>query len=183
MYGLVNRATEEMVCSRFGNDTWDQIRQTAGLAEISFGSLDRFPDPVTYQLIRAAAEVLDMPAEELLESFGEDWTLYTAQESYGDMMAMFGKTFAEFLGNLDHMHGHIAVAMPELRPPSFRCAELGDGRYRLHYHSTRDGLAPMVVGLIKGLAERFEIAVSVTHCAAKAGRADHDEFLIEPAAS
>lgn len=28
MYGLVNKAIEDMVCSRFGKDTWEEIKHS-----------------------------------------------------------------------------------------------------------------------------------------------------------
>ena len=49
---------------------------------------------------------------------------------------------------------------------------------RRHYHSEREGLAPMVVGLLKGLGKRFETLVEVTHDKVRGEGSDHDEFVI-----
>ena len=178
MYGLVNRAIEEMVLERFGQDTWDEIRAKAGVDVDAFGSLDSYPDALTYNMVGAASEVLGAPAEDLLEAFGEYWILYTAQEGYGDMMQMFGSSIPEFLANLDNMHGHIAVTMPNLRPPSFQCDDHGDGSYTLHYRSERDGLSPMVLGLLRGLGRRFGVGIDVAQTSHKAKGASHDQFSI-----
>lgn len=54
-----------------------------------------------------------------------------------------------------------AVAFPQLTPPSFWCSEVGDDRLRLHYESTRVGLAPMVIGLVRGLGAMYDTEVTV----------------------
>ena len=163
----------------FGQDTWQKVRDKAQLEEEVFSSLDPYPDEITYNLVAAASEILGAPAEDLLEAFGEYWILYTAQEGYGDMMQMFGISFPEFLANLDNMHGHIAVTMPDLRPPSFQCDDHGDGRYTLHYRSERAGFSPMILGLLRGLGQRFGVGVQVTQIGHKSKGGDHDQVSIQ----
>lgn len=168
MYGLVNKAIEELVSTRFGEETWAKIRERAGIEVGGFMSMDPYPDAVTYRMVFAASEVLGVPVASLLEAFGEYWMLYTAREGYGELITMFGSSLGEFLGNLDNMHTRVGLSFPELQPPSFVARELGPDRYALEYHSTRDGLAPMVVGLLKGLARSFGESVEVVHAHARA---------------
>jgi len=73
----------------------------------------------------------------------------------------------------------VAMTYPELRPPSFEVTELDDSRsLLLHYRSTRAGLAPMVIGLLKGLGKRFDESISVRQVA-QHGVDDHDVFRID----
>ena len=178
MYGLVNKAVEDLVTTKFGAKAWDEITKKAGVDDIGFISMDPYPDEITFGLVAAASEVLEIPVEQLLEAFGEYWTQYTAREGYGDLMDISGASFSGFLDNLDSLHSRIALSFPELKPPAFVCEQLEDGDLVLHYHSTRDGLAPMVRGLIKGLANMFEVDIDIEQTAAKADGADHDIFLI-----
>jgi hypothetical protein len=179
MYGLVNKAVEDLVCSHFGNQAWERILDKAGIGVDMFVSMDDYPDSVTYKLVAAACEVLDMEPSQVLRAFGEYWTRYTVQEGYGEMIAMFGDTFKDFLCNLDTMHSHIAVAFPNLRPPHFEVEEIEGGKsLLLHYHSDREGLAPMVSGLLSGLAKRFNESVEITQTAHR-GVAEHDIFRID----
>ena len=178
MYGLVNKAVEGLVCSEFGDQTWNEILEHAGVDVDSFVSMEAYPDTITYKLIGAASEVLKTDAGALLQSFGEYWTLYTVNEGYGELMALFGSNLKEFLCNLDKLHGHVAMGFPKLRPPSFRVEEQDGGRsLLLHYHSERDGLAPMVIGLVKGLAKRFSENVEIVQVATR-GAGSHDVFRI-----
>ncbi len=177
MYGLVNKAVEDLVCTRFGEQAWEAIRARAGIGVDSFISMDPYPDEVTYKLVGAASEVLGLPPEAVLEAFGEFWIRYTAKEGYGEMFSMFGGSFKEFLHSLDALHTHIGLSFSQLRPPTFDCEDLGEGTYMLSYFSGREGLAPMMLGLIKGLAAVFGKEVEVRHVKGRA-EVGHDEFHI-----
>ena len=182
MYGLVNKAVEDLVRTRFGADVWEQIRTRAGIGVDSFISMDPYPDDVTYKLVGAASEVLDLPAAVVLEAFGEFWIRYTAKEGYGEMFSLFGSNFGEFLHSLDALHTHIGLTFSELRPPTFHCEDLGEGEYLLSYFSTREGLAPMMLGLIKGLGTTFHRHVEVEHVKSRA-EFGHDVFHIRELAA
>lgn len=179
MYGLVNKAIEDLVRSKFGDATWEQIKHKAGVEEELFISMDSYPDDVTYRMVAAASEVLGIPAAQVLEAFGEYWVVYTAREGYSDTLTMFGDTLPTFLTNLDTMHAHVGTVFPNLKPPSFQCTDITDHSMRLHYYSERAGLAPMVVGLLKGLSTMFKRPMSVVHSASRDAGANHDEFLID----
>jgi hypothetical protein len=179
MYGLVNQAVEDFVRRDFGDAAWMSIRERADVGLEMFVSMDSYPDEVTFKLVGAACEVLKLDAAQVLEAFGEHWVLYTAQEGYGQMLSMFGSNLEEFLLNLDNLHSHVGMTFPALRPPSFQVERVAGGRgLLLHYRSERAGLAPMVVGLLKGLGRRFGEAIEVRQTARR-GPDDHDVFRID----
>jgi Haem-NO-binding len=180
MYGLVNKAIQDMVCNYYGEDTWETIEQKAELEDIDFFiSMDAYPDDVTHRLVRAACEVLGISAEEILKAFGEYWVKYVAEEGYGQLLASAGDSLPEFLHNLDNLHARVGLSFPELKPPSFRCESTGEKSINLHYHSTRQGLAPMVMGLLQGLGQRFKTKVDVTQTASREQGTPHDTFSIQ----
>lgn len=178
MYGLVNKAIEQMVCCHFGEETWKAIQQKAQVEVEAFISMDAYPDDLTHRLVRAASEVLELSPDEILLAFGEYWVLYTAEEGYGELMAMAGDNLPEFLQNLDNLHARVGLSFPQLKPPSFECNQHPLNELRLHYHSSREGLAPMVMGLMKGLGTRFNQSVEITQIHDRQQGADHDEFSI-----
>ena len=177
MIGLVNKAIEQMVLERFGQETWDEIREQAGWKD-TFVSMEGYSDTITFELVMAASEILDTTPEELLEAFGEHWIRYTADEGYGEMMSMYGDSVFEFLGNLNNLHAQIRLTMPELKPPVITCREETNGRLRVTYESDRHGLAPMMIGLLRGLGERFDTPVDVEHVVQRNSHMDHDEFIV-----
>lgn len=178
MYGLVNKAVEDLVCSRYGEETWTRIQAQAGVDEVGFVSMAAYPDEITYKLVGAASEVLGTPVPALLEAFGEHWILYTARAGYGELMAMFGRSLREFVANLDNMHARVGLSFPQLAPPSFVVRDAGPRTLEVEYHSHREGLAPMVVGLLKGLARSFAEEVAVEHVHGR-DRGGFDLFRLE----
>lgn len=179
MYGLVNRAIEGLVKEKFGADAWERICLRAELSNPQFVAMEAYDDAITYGLVAAAAAELSLEPAVVLESFGEYWTTYTIDEGYGDLLSMMGSTLDEFLDNLDCMHARIAGTMPSLMPPSFEREANEDGSSLLHYRSERPGLAPMVLGLLKGLARRFSVGISIEQI--EGTTPGHVQFLIRPA--
>lgn len=176
MYGMVNKAVEDMVCLHHGEAVWEQIKAKAGVDVDIFMSNEGYPDEITYNLVAAASEVLHVPAEQILHGFGEHWVLHTAQEGYGGLMKAAGKTLPEFLGNLPNFHSRVSMIFPKLQPPRFQCSDITDRSLKLHYFSHRQGLAPFVVGLMHGLGKMFKTPVTVRLVEARAEGADHDVF-------
>lgn len=179
MYGMVNKAVEDLVCSQFGEDKWEAIKEKAGLDVEMFISNESYPDDITYKLVGAASEVLCLPADKILQAFGEHWVLKTAVDGYGDLMDAGGKDLGEFLENLPNFHTRIAMIFPKLKPPRFEVTERTEKSLKLHYHTHRAGLAPFVVGLLSGLAKRFETEAKITQLTDRNDGADHEEFLVE----
>ena len=179
MHGLVNQGIHDLAVQLGGEQLWADIRAAADVDVENFIGMDNYSDEVTYRLVRGASSVLGISESEVLHAFGKHWILYTARRGYGPIFDTMGETLPEFLANLDAMHARLSLSMPELRPPSFVCEQCTDQRLRLEYWSDRPGLAPMVLGLLGGLGELFDVTLSVTHSIKQSDGADHDEFMIE----
>lgn len=178
MYGMVNKAIEDLITSEHGADVWERIRARAGVKEEVFISNESYPDEVTYGLVGAASEVLDKPAAEILFAFGEWWVLKTANEGYGALMKAAGKTLPEFLINLPSFHTRVAMIFPRLHPPVFRCSEVTETSLHLHYMSHRQGLSSFVCGLLSGLGKMFGTPVEIQHIIQKEQGAEHDVYRV-----
>lgn len=176
MYGLVNRAIEQLVLAARGPDGWRRVRERAGVALEGFVAVQSYPDEVTFRLVQAVATELQMTQAQVLEAFGEYWILYTAEQGYGELMRAGGQDMVGFLGALNDMHGRIESTFHNLAVPYFEIAPLPDGRFDLLYESQRDGLAPMVVGLLRGLARRFGQAIEIEHVQHRAPGRPQDRF-------
>ncbi|MEA5625243.1 heme NO-binding domain-containing protein [Nostoc sp. UHCC 0251] len=178
MYGLVNKAIQDMVCSRFGEETWKKIKHKAEVDVDVFLSMEGYPDDITHKLVKAASVVLSLSPVQIMQAFGEFWVQYTAEEGYGEMMDMSGDTLPEFLENLDNLHARVGVSFPKLQPPSFECTDMEGNSLSLHYRSDREGLTPMIIGLVQGLGTRFDTEVHITQTQNRDEGAEHDEFLV-----
>lgn len=154
MYGMVNKALRGLVLERFGQEGWEMVRAGAG-APADFESFTEYDDSLTYGLVGAAVEVLELPAEKLLHEFGEYWVLNVARKSYADLMSKVGSDFLSFVQGLDQMHSRMKVTFPGYSPPSFRIEVTARDSVQLDYYSDREGLVPFVEGLLHGLGTYF----------------------------
>jgi len=93
-------------------------------------------------------------------------------------MAAGGSHLREFLSNLNAMHGRVELIFTQLRIPLFRIEDVSDAEYRLYYTSERSGLAPMVLGLVKGLAKRFHQSIDIVQIHSKTDVNDEDIFSV-----
>jgi len=178
MYGLINKAVEDLVVTSFGEDKWEAIKAKAGIDIDVFISNESYPDDITYRLVDAAVEILNIPADTVLAAFGEHWVLRIAVPSYGALMKSGGRTFREFLVNLPNFHTRIAMIYPRLEPPRFACSNITDDSLHLHYMTHRPGLTSFVSGILQGLAKLYETSCSATIIARKDAGADNDVFEV-----
>jgi hypothetical protein len=177
MYGLVNEGIRDMVVTLAGSDVWESISRDAGIDSGGFETLCPYDDSITYKLVELVSNRLDVPQEEVLRRYGKYWITYTAAQGYGEMMLLFGTDFRSCLVNLNRMHGHMGGMMPKLSPPRFQVEEITPEHWVVHYYSHRQGLGPMVTGLLEGLAEKYGETISVLQVP-KGTRSDHDEFEV-----
>lgn len=164
-----------------GPELWASIVARAGIDLQVLVAMEPYDDALTYRLVEAASTALGISEDEVLEAFGEHWILYTGLQGYGAMLSMMGTTLEQLLADLDSMHSRVALNMPDLRPPAFACEVAGEGHILLRYWSQREGLAPMVAGLLKGLGRRFDLDLTVALAPRGAGE-DHQTFLVTYAA-
>lgn len=179
MYGMVNLGIQKFITENHGPKVWWEICANAGMDDTEFESMLTYDDASTYRLIEAISEKLNMPQDEVLRIFGEYWIEYAGDTALGRIIDFGGSSFIEVLESLDEMHERFRATMPHLRPPSFEVVELSEHTFRLHYQSERQGLTPMVVGLLHGLAHRHGEQITVSLVARKSEGADHDVFQIE----
>ena len=178
MYGLVNRGVEDLICRQYGEETWEKIKEKAGFATETFISSIPYSDDTTSRLMVAAGEVLGLTTEQVMNSFGEHWLHDTTREGYEEMIRMSGDTLPEFLFNLDTLHTRVALIYPNLRPPSYECTDVTEQGMLLHYRSHRLGMAPLVIGLLRGLSEKFATPMTIEHISHSEEQGVHDIFKL-----
>lgn len=179
MYGIVNQAIQGLIIDSHGRESWDKIRIKSGIEEDFFLSDQSYEDHITYDLVGAASEILEIPASKVLHDFGEYWVLNTGQKKYGDLMKGGGANFYDFIKNLPNFHSRIMLIYPKLSPPEFKVEEISSNVLNLHYFSTREGLTNFVEGLLSGLAKLFNQKIEVTLINSNHSNAWHDVFRIE----
>ncbi|OWY20095.1 heme NO-binding protein [Sphingobacteriales bacterium UPWRP_1] len=178
MYGIVNKAIEDLVKINYGIEAWENIKEKSRTEIDFFISNEPYPDEVTYKLAIAAAEELSITVEQVLIAFGEFWVLHTGKEKYGSLMEAGGNNLKEFLINLPNFHNRIMLIYPNLTPPEFRISHLTDNSLHVHYFSQRPGLKEFVRGLLQGLGKLYQTEVAIELLQCRDEGADHEIFKV-----
>jgi hypothetical protein len=178
MYGIVNKAIEDLVKVNFGEDKWDAIKKRSGVDVDYFLSNEPYDDAITYQLAGAVSEEMEMPVEKVLEAFGEWWILKTGKEKYGGLMQAGGNNLREFLINLPIFHNRIMLMYPKLTPPEFQISHVEENSVHVHYFSKRVGLQEFVRGLLSGLGKMYETPVVIELLESRDDGKNHEIFKV-----
>lgn len=178
MYGIVNKAIQELVVANFGDEKWEIIRERSGIEEDFFISSEPYDDEITYQLAQAVGEEMNMTLSQVLIVFGEWWVIKTTKERYGGLMESGGSTLKEFLENLPLFHNRVMLVYPKLTPPEFKVSDIKEKSLNLHYFSKREGLQDFVTGLIQGLGKMFDTPVTIKLLQTRNDGDSHEIFNI-----
>ena len=178
MYGIVNKAIQDLITEKFGEQEWEAIKEKSGVEVDFFLSNESYDDAITYKLAVAASDVLGITVDQVLREFGEWWVLKTGKEKYGSLMEAGGSNLREFLINLPMFHNRIMLIYPKLTPPEFKVTDITDHSVNLHYHSKREGLQEFVTGLISGLAKMYQADVRIELLQSRGSGSTHEIFKV-----
>ncbi|MCF6141794.1 heme NO-binding domain-containing protein [Flavobacterium sp. K77] len=178
MYGIVNKAIEDLVLANFGEDCWERVKSRSGVDVDYFISNEPYDDDLTYALARAIAEETNTTLSNVLISFGEWWVVNTTKVKYGGLMEAGGRDLREFLINLPQFHNRVMLIYPKLTPPEFKVSQITENSLQLHYFSKREGLQDFVRGLIQGLGIIYKKAVVITLLQTRDHGSTHEIFNI-----
>jgi Haem-NO-binding len=166
MFGWINDCTECLVLSKFGQETWHQIKAKAN-CQVEDGGFLRYkyyPDSDTVELVVAASEVLGISVDDVLHAFGDYFIDYVQDNGYSNVLECLGTNLRDWLSNLNSLHDHLQASYPKgFVAPIFWSEDDGkeeagnvDGAILVHYFSHRGSLlVPLVVGCIKKLAKVY----------------------------
>ncbi len=178
MYGIVNKAIEDLVIANFGEQKWDAVKKRSGVDVDYFLSSEPYDDDITYKLAGAVSEEMNMSVGKVLEAFGEWWILKTGKEKYGGLMEAGGKNLREFLINLPLFHNRIMLIYPKLTPPEFKISDIDENSIHVHYFSKRLGLQEFVRGLLSGLGKMYSTPVTIDLLESRDDGKNHEIFKV-----
>lgn len=178
MYGIINKAIEDLVKFNFGEDKWEVILEKSGIEIDYFISNEPYDDEITYKIAIAVSEVMNITLDQVLFSFGEWWILKTTKEKYGSLLESGGNNLKEFLTNLPKFHNHIMVMYPKLTPPEFKTSNIEENSIQIHYFSKREGLQEFVRGLLSGLSKMYQCETTIDLISSRNNGDEHETYKV-----
>ncbi|CCD68037.1 Soluble guanylate cyclase gcy-37 [Caenorhabditis elegans] len=189
MIGWTHVCVSALILRKYGPEVLEEILRKAGYQEdIKFDIQCYYDDTETMRIFRVAATVLGLSVDDMWEMYGEFLITHACETGWQKMLFCMANNLQEFLDNLNSMHYFIdqIAFKSEMKGPTFQCEPFGESGLKLHYFSFRQGLFPIVKGLVRKTARTlFEMDVKVCMLERnqerrKSGMVEHVIFSVEP---
>jgi len=156
--GIVFNLLEEIVADQYGEDTWDDLLDDAGL-DGSYTSLGNYADDDLVQLVAAASARLELPADAVVRWFGRNATPIFKRQ-YPDLFAAHSSTRAFVLTLNEIIHPEVRKLYPGADVPVFDFDTSSDDVLVMGYSSKRK-LCAFAEGLLQGAGDVFGEQVTI----------------------
>jgi hypothetical protein len=160
--GSIAQCAEELVRTRFGDPTWDDVCVEAGLRpDTSFMPAADIEDGDVLRVFGAIGTVCKLDAQQVADAFGEYWVCEYASRRYP---AYFrgAHNAREFMLKMDDVHDMVTRSVAKARPPRFAYSWADENTLVVDYQSPRN-LTGVFIGLVKGVGIHFGEKLHVTN--------------------
>eukprot|EP00056_Hartaetosiga_gracilis_P011854 m.183298 g.183298 ORF g.183298 m.183298 type:complete len:996 (-) comp13592_c0_seq21:982-3969(-) len=180
MYGYVHQVLVRFIKSRPNGE--EELKEIYRQMDDSIEQLNfykSFSDNHTSRFIEATSKVTGLSQNQIFKYVGAFSFDVFVEQGYLPLLQTLGDTFFECIKNIDTLHTNLVNTMPSMRAPSFKPVKNSDGTLTVHYYSSRDGLAPFAIAVMKGVASGlFDLDIQVHHKEKKGIGSDHDIFVV-----
>jgi len=160
MKGIVFTLLEEAVVKSFGEDTWDDLLESAHL-DGAYTSLGTYPDQHFRALVIAAAAKLNMSERDIIRWSGHQMAPLMAQK-YAEFFTAHDNTRSFLLTLNNVIHPEVRKLYPGADVPEFDFDTSSDEVLVMTYMSARK-LCDFGMGLIEGAADYYNQSVQIKH--------------------
>lgn len=156
--GIVYNLLEACVSDEYGEDTWDDLLEAAGL-DGAYTSLGSYPDKDLFALVAAASVALGEPPDAVVRWFGRSAMPLLATQ-YPGFFAPHDDTRAFVLTLNGIIHPEVRKLYPGADVPMFSFDGSSDDLLVMHYRSGRK-LCAFAEGLLEGAALHYGEQISI----------------------
>lgn len=160
MKGVIVQCLRELVREEIGAETWTKVMRACGQnPERMLLAAEDFDDALVLDLVKATCEATGLSLGQAADAFGRRWMCHYAPRVY-PMILDKHQGARELLLGMDDVHVKTTERMPNARPPRFDYEWTDERTLIMRYRSERS-LIDFMVGLVRGVGERFDEALKV----------------------
>jgi hypothetical protein len=161
MHGLINLAIQNFVTDSYGPQMWQAVAHAARLPDAGIEAMLRYDLTLTEAVLGAACTALNQTPDALLEDLGTYLVSHPNTEVLRRLLRFGGVNFLEFLHSLDELPGRAQLAVEDLDMPQLELVDLGHGEFRLNVRSPIAGFAPVMMGVLRAMADDYGALVLI----------------------
>lgn len=155
MHGLVNRAIQCFVRDTYGNEIWLDVARGAALEGATFEAMLFYDDKVTDHVLERTVAVLNKPRDQVLEDIGIYLVSHPKVEALRRLLRFGGVDFTDFLHSLDDLPDRARMAVSDLELPQLELIAIDPNRMSLHVRAPHDGFGPVMLGVLRTMADDY----------------------------
>lgn len=169
MHGIIFSELRNFAEAQLGKGGWERLTEKAGLARPMYLAFQSYPDSDAVALVGAACALTGLPAQSVLEAFGEHLAAPLMQ-TYGAVVKPSWTIF-DLVEHVEKVHTRVRND-PKATPPYLVTKRIGPTEVQVTYKSERR-LCAVGVGMIRGLSKVLKQGVHVreTQCRQKGAEA------------
>ncbi len=167
MHGLINRAIQCFVRDSYGQPRWIEVTRVAGVETTDFEAMLHYDDRETDALITAAAQVIGVPRETILEDIGTYLVTHPNVEALRRLLRFGGVDFVDFLHSLDELPDRARLAVDDLILPTMEVREHSSDSYSLTCRHPQLGFGHVMIGILRTMADDYGALVFLEHKGAR----------------
>ncbi|WP_189514432.1 heme NO-binding domain-containing protein [Kushneria pakistanensis] len=160
MKGIIFNMFNDIVVSRFDEQTWEEILGHARV-DGAYTSLGNYDDHDMFALVGAAGHHMGMTPQECLQWLGREM-LPRLGGIYPGMLERFQNTFSMLKALNNVIHPEVVRFHPDAIVPVFHYYEVGTDSMVMEYCSAR-GICSFAHGLMQGCSDYFNETVGIDH--------------------
>jgi tRNA A-37 threonylcarbamoyl transferase component Bud32 len=153
MHGLIFIQLQRFAQKKGSVTSWEALLREAQLPIKSYSPARAYPDEEMLDLVGAASRLLNVPAGDVLEAFGE----FIAAELirlYGKLIKPEWKTLDLIENTEPLIHTAVRVGNPGAEPPVLNCVRSSRDELQMVYSSGRQ-MCRLAKGILKGVARHY----------------------------
>ncbi|MCV6598114.1 MAG: heme NO-binding domain-containing protein [Mangrovicoccus sp.] len=170
MHGLVFRSFESFILNSYGQTTWIQVADKAGIPRQGLQSLAEYDDELALDILDAASETLGRPGSDILEDLGTFLVSNPTTEALRRLLRFGGASFAEFLQSLDELPDRARLAVSDLVLPQLELRDNTPGSFNLTCYWDHPGPGHVLVGMLRTMADDYGALVLLEYVGADNGK-------------
>lgn len=162
MYGIINKALQEMVINSHGACTWEAVKNKAQIDIDTFFNGEMYDDAITHQLVDALSAIVSIAAAQIYYTIGQWYVVQTIGKKYAGMVLAGGKTLKDFFVNLPAIYASIKRLYFPDTPSAISVSDVQENSALVCYHGPRPDLEDIVRGGLSGFCILFNAQPAVT---------------------
>ncbi|MEM7242906.1 MAG: heme NO-binding domain-containing protein [Pseudomonadota bacterium] len=178
MHGLINYGLQSFAEEIYGKALWQDLVAQAELPCETFETMLIYDDDVTLRIVDHLAEMTRHKRTEILEDFGTFLVSEHSSPAILSLLKLAGASYRDFLMSLEDVAARLKIALPELDIPNMQVTKHASTQFELSFQSPLDGYGEAFLGLLRAMADYYNVLATLDLERADANNVVSYRFLV-----